>query len=154
MHLFLLMRTETPLSLLHAHILRQHVEIRARLRGIVHLAKACAKVEARHHLQMSLAHFACVFEQHLSFEEQELMPVVQAVDAWGEVRVAAIRAEHAEQRQRIERVVAYADANDVGRHELEGELQWLAESLLADMSAEETALTELENLDAAPQMTG
>jgi iron-sulfur cluster repair protein YtfE (RIC family) len=148
------MRTETPLSLVHAHILRQHVEIRARLRGIAHLAKACRKVEARHHLQMSLAHFASVFEEHLSFEEQELMPVVQALDAWGEVRAAAIRAEHAEQRKRIERMVAYADAHDVGRRELEGELHWLADSLLADMSAEETELAALENLDAAPQMTG
>jgi iron-sulfur cluster repair protein YtfE (RIC family) len=148
------MPTEIRLSLVHAHILRQHVEIRARLRGIVHLAKSSGKVEARHHLQMSLAHFASVFEQHLSFEERELMPLVKTLDAWGEVRVEAMRAEHAEQRRRVERIVAYAEAHDVERRELEGEVNWLAQSLLGDMSAEETELGSLEELETAPQMTG
>lgn len=142
------------LSSIHTQILRQHVEIRARLRGIEHLAKTAGKSETRHHLQLSLAHFAAVFEQHLAFEERELLPLVKDVDAWGPVRASAMLEEHAEQRKRIERIVAYADAPDIGRTELQGEVTWLSQSLKEDMEHEETELSKLEQLDSTPQMTG
>lgn len=148
------MVSESRLSSVHAQILRQHVEIRARLRGIEHLAKAAGKSTVRHHLQVSLAHFASVFESHLAFEERELLPLVQDLDAWGPVRVNAILAEHAEQRKRVERIVAFSESPDIERHELQGEVSWLAQSLIADMDGEETELGRLEQLDSTPQMTG
>ena len=145
----------SSLTEIRAQILRQHVEIRARLRGIERLAKACHAAEARRHLHTSLTHFAAVFDEHLGFEERTLEPIVRAVDAWGTVRADAMLAEHAEQRQRVERAAAFAEDGEITHHELEGELHWLAQSLLSDMTAEETALAALETLDvASTQMTG
>jgi hypothetical protein len=148
------MNTQSRLTDIHAQILRQHIELRARLRGIERLAKAVGKAEARHHLCVSLAHFAAVFEEHLAFEERELVPIMRDLDAWGPVRVAALQAEHVEQRTRVERIVAFSDAPEADRQELEGEVHWLAQSLCADMSSEEMELVSLEELDTLPQMTG
>ena len=150
------MSTNSQLTEIRAQILRQHVEIRARLRGIERLAQACHDADARRHLLVSLGHFASVFEEHLCFEERELAPLIRGVDAWGAERAAAIDGEHLEQRRRITTAVAFAEDGDVRRHELEGEVHWLAETLLADMAEEEATLLALEEIEAfaTPQQTG
>ena len=150
------MAKESRLNEVHVQILRQHVEIRARIRGIERLAKAHGKGEAQRHLRMSLTHFAAVFEEHLSFEEQELAPLVRAVDAWGPERVRAMLDEHREQRRRVERTVALAEEETMRGHELEGEVHWLMDSLLTDMIHEEDELRSFEEIDdsSTPQMTG
>lgn len=150
------MGTSTRLSEVHAQILRQHVEIRARMRGIERLADAHAKVEALRHLRVSLVHFAAMFEDHLAFEERELIPLVRGVDAWGPERVEAMLEEHREQRVRVERTVSFAEEGSLRISELEGEVHWLMESLLADMIREEDELRVFEEIDssATPQMTG
>lgn len=150
------MAKESRLSEVHAQILRQHVEIRARMRGIERLAKTHAKADAERHLRVSLSHFAAVFDDHLAFEERELTPLMRTVDAWGPERVEALFDEHREQRARVERTVALAEDSSTNGHELEGEIHWLIESLLADMVHEEEALRSLEDVDSSssPQMTG
>lgn len=149
------MAKESRLSEVHAQILRQHVEIRARMRGIERLAKG-GKADAERHLRVSLAHFAAIFEEHLAFEERELLPLVTGVDAWGPERVAALLDEHREQRTRVERTVALAEEGTMRGHELEGEVHWLMQSLLDDMLHEEGELRTFEDIEGAstPQMTG
>lgn len=150
------MSEASRLKQVQAQILRQHVEIRARMRGIVRMATAIGSPDTQRHLRMSLAHFAAVFEEHLTFEERELGPVLHALDAWGPAREQALVDEHREQRMRVERTVALAEAGELRGHELTGEIHWLARTLLADMGEEEDELARVEAIEAGavPQLTG
>jgi len=97
------------------------------------------------------------FETHLAFEERELAPRIRDLDAWGTDREAALRAEHREQRQRIEEVCALS-AEPLGADiwSLYDAVSTLTRSLLEDMVAEERMLDELAQIDeyGHDQMTG
>jgi len=138
----------------HATILRQHAEIRARLRALD--AGAASSPLAAVYLRVSLFRLAILMESHLQFEELELAPRIRDLDAWGSVREAAMLTEHAEQRTRLEHVCFLAESESSDEMELAREASWLVVSLLEDMAREERELTELERLGTGllDQMTG
>lgn len=150
------MSEESRLQQVQAQILRQHVEIRARMRGIERMAVSVGSPDTRRHLRMSLAHFASVFDEHLAFEERELAPLLRAIDAWGPVREEALLSEHREQRARVVRTVTLAEEGELHGLELTGEIHWLMRTILIDMVEEEKELATLELIEAnaIPQMTG
>ena len=141
----------------HATILRQHAEIRARLRGLeAGAAPACSPL-ATVYLRVSLFRLAVLLESHLLYEERELAPRIRDLDARGQARVAAMVAEHAEQRTRLEHVCFLAESEPTEDADVVREVSDLVVSLLDDMSREELELVEIERLctDAAPdRMTG
>lgn len=133
----------TQLGDIRTQVLRQHAEIRARLRGIDRTAIAAGKRDALVHLRVSLAHFAALFDEHLSFEERALGPILRGLDSWGPVREAALFEEHIEQRKRVEAACALAEDATSGSRELAGEVHWLIETLTEDMDREELELGRL-----------
>jgi hypothetical protein len=138
-------------------ILEQHEEIRARIRGLSRSAEQVDSPWAHRALRMLLLRLAAEFDVHLAFEERELVPRIAGLDAWGTTREAAMRAEHREQRRRIEEVCGLADEPGGENMGLALAVAELGESLLADMLAEERALVELACIDEhghIDQMTG
>ena len=139
----------------HATILRQHAEIRARFRGLDASATSTASTAA--YLRVSLFRLAALLESHLRYEELELVPRIRDLDAWGAVREAAMLTEHAEQRTRLEHACFLAESEATGNADLSREVSWLVVSLLDDMAREERQIVELEQLGlVAPldQITG
>lgn len=141
----------------HAAILRQHVEIRARLRGLdAGATPGSSTLFTALSLRVSLFRLAVLFESHLRYEELELAPRIRDLDAWGAAREAALLAEHDEQRTRIERACFVAESEVIGG-DLAHEVSSLVVSLLDDMAREERELSELEQLCTGgqlEQMTG
>lgn len=147
----------TDFDVIHAKINQQHAEIRARLRGLDAAAGAAATPLAPPQLRIALIRLAVLFDAHLAFEERTLGPRIRVLDAWGPVREAAMLAEHAHQRLRLQHVCATVDDDDISALDVAREVSWLLVSLLEDMSREERELLELQRLDAGgvfEQMTG
>ena len=141
----------------HGAILRQHTEIRARMRGIDRLAVAAGRHDSLGHLRIALGHFAALFEQHLAFEERELGPLLRAMDSWGPVRENDMIEEHRGQRQRVEALfVLPEDDTAATMSELRGEVHWLMKTLTEDMDHEDADLRTLERSEreGVAQMTG
>lgn len=141
----------------HATILQQHAEIRARIRGLDACGAPAASPLARLYSRISLLRLAAHFEAHLAFEEHALGPWLRELDAWGSAREAAMLAEHAEQRTRLERACAAVEAEEEDGIDVEHEVSWLVVSFLEDMAREERELEELERIAAdgpLDQMTG
>ncbi len=139
-----------------AVILRQHGEIRARLRGLDSGAVAESPV-ATVYLRVSLLRFAALFDAHLMFEEQTLGPRIRELDAWGPAREAAMHTEHAEQRMRIQEVCAAMEDDGSDDLDFSRAVSRLVVNFLEDMAREEQELAELERLELegiVDQMTG
>lgn len=137
-------------------VLSQHSQIRAQIHDLERMADTATSASNTRTLQSSLARFAAGFDAHLQFEERELAPKVREVDAWGPVREATLRAEHADQRARLESLCSRAEEPAPGAR-IAGDVLQLATSLLADMEAEERWLAELADLEVyghIDQMTG
>ncbi len=77
----------------HGRIRRSLMDLQALARGVT-LDEDLAGA-----LRANLRCFVVEFSLHLDLEEEILMPVVEQLDAWGPQRAAAMRVEHAEQRQ-------------------------------------------------------
>jgi hypothetical protein len=140
----------------HATVLRQHAEIRARLRGLDAGATPVAAPLATVFMRVSLLRLASLLDAHLLFEELELAPHIRELDAWGPAREAAMLAEHVEQRARLQQVCAAAEGAAADDLELAHQASSLVVSLLEDMAREEHHLLEVQWLDehGADQMTG
>lgn len=128
-------------------ILEEHEELRARIRGLERNAERVDLPWAQRAIQLLLPRFAARFEAHLAFEERELAPRLRDLDASGPVREAAMRGEHREQRRRVEEVCALAEEPDIEATLLFEAVSELADSLLADIRAEEHTLAQLAQLD-------
>jgi hypothetical protein len=138
-------------------ILRQHEELRARLRGLAQVATLASIRSRSSSLSVLLLRFAARFDAHLALEERELAPRIRTLDAWGSVREAALLAEHREQRIELERVCALAeDPASAGTAEVALAVNALVRDLLEDMDHEECWLRELAQIDehGHTQMTG
>jgi hypothetical protein len=142
----------------HTTISRQHAEIRARLRGLDAAATGpSASPLALMVLRIALLRLAVLFESHLAFEEDALGPRLRELDAWGPEREALMRAEHAEQRLRLQRACAVVEDEETGALDITREVSWLVVTLLEDMAREERELQELAQLEEYghfDQMTG
>lgn len=118
-------------------VLSQHREIEQMLAeletGVAHLGDGNVNAE-----QVKRAAYALrgILELHMSFEEAHMVPAINEADGFGPERVRHLHAEHAEQRQELDRLVDQireaSSADDltagVGR---------LAEMLRTDIEEEE-----------------
>lgn len=140
----------------HAALLGQHAEIRARLRGLDPAIIPRSVAVAALSLRLSLLRLAVVFESHLRYEELELAPLIRDSDAWGPLREAAMHAEHAEQRTRLEHVCFLVESEAADEMLLSREVSSLVVALLEDMAHEEHDLTQLSRVleGGFDQMTG
>lgn len=145
-------------------VLFQHAELRAGLQRLGMLADLLnAEHSTERPLRDSLLQFAALFCAHLDFEERELAPRVRELDAWGPVREASLRAEHAAQRTRLHFVCTMADpsvapeAAGPWKTHFVREVLRLMNDLTVDMREEENwlaHLTEIEEFGDTEQMTG
>lgn len=137
-------------------ILEQHKEVRARVAGLNQSVERIDLPWALAALRVLLLRFANYFEDHLGFEERELVPRMREVEAWGPLRVEALFEEHADQRRRLERVCALVEdpITITSRDMIIGAVEELTSSLMADMAHEEEMLEELRCVDQPNQMTG
>jgi hypothetical protein len=143
----------------HATVLRQHAELRARLRGLDSAVAPDGSPLSVAYQRISLLRLAMLFEAHLQFEEAELAPRIREIDSWGPAREAAMLAEHVEQRRRIQRACVVAEDPESDGLELAHSVSSLVVNMLEDMAREELQLSELELLDeegplSCDQMTG
>ncbi|MBX3232479.1 MAG: hemerythrin domain-containing protein [Labilithrix sp.] len=150
------MSDKSPLESVRMKVLRQHAELRARLGSLDRAAPSATSPAARTHLRLSLLRFAAAFEEHLAFEESALVDAMRDFDPWSSVREARLLEEHAEQRDRVERLCAMADEGGVTSAELAGEVHWFTQVLRDDMVEEESRLADLIAIEehGLEQMTG
>jgi hypothetical protein len=139
-------------------ILAQHRELWARIRGLVQNAERVDLPWAHEALRLLFLRFMNEFDAHLEFEECELAPRVRELDAWGPAREAALRAEHREQRRRVEEVGSLAETpGATDRASFSDAVLALSDRILEDMLHEERTLAELAAIDEhghVDQMTG
>lgn len=144
-------------------VLSQHAELRAGLRWLAMLSEGAKPgAPAERSLCSSLVQFAARFGAHLDYEDRELAPRIRELDAWGPIRAASLRAEHAAQRERLEFVCMRAApfTSDEPAPENAGlarEVLRLVNDLVLDMKEEESwlaRLAEIEEYGDTDQMTG
>ncbi len=123
---------------------RDHATMRALLDDV---ERACRAVEEHRpeslkRLRAAVWTLHLAFDEHLANEEACFAPILRNADAWGELRVVNMRAEHAEQRRVILELIASAD-NDA--READG-LVALARALIGsfrtDMDSEDPSLDD------------
>lgn len=139
-------------------VLRQHQELRARLRPMERVARSARLTpETVSYLRAALDRLVVTFEDHLTFEERNLAPRIRTVDVRGWVRESDLHTEHAEQRAMLSGIAAVAADPGTPSHELAGEVTWLVSVLLDDMAREDASLRfldEIETMGVCDPMTG
>jgi hypothetical protein len=93
-----------------------------------------------------LAELRTELEQHLDYEEKELVPLLASADAWGPLRVEHLLKDHAGQRALL--VALTEDAADGARSMecLAEEIEWFVRSFERDMLDEEATFLNAEAL--------
>ena len=88
-------------------------------------------------LACAIAIFGSDLRAHLATEEELLGPILERIDAWGQVRLGLMRAEHAHQRAVLD---ALRTDYKLGAQEMAKRAWSLTADVLADMEAEERDL--------------
>ena len=118
-------------------VLSQHREIEQMLSeletGVTHLGDGTVGAE-----QVKRAAYALrgILELHMNFEEAHMVPAINDADGFGPERVRHLHAEHADQRQELDRLVDQireASSSD----DLKASVVKLAEMLRKDIEEEE-----------------
>jgi iron-sulfur cluster repair protein YtfE (RIC family) len=129
-----------PTNEARRHILcAQH----ARLRLVIDAARTAARQAlatggAAGELQSAVATLERELLAHLADEERLLAPILARIDAWGEVRVDLLRAEHAHQRAVL--AVLTGERAWLANPVVAGRTLTLCDDLLTDMEFEEREL--------------
>jgi iron-sulfur cluster repair protein YtfE (RIC family) len=127
-------------SEIRSRILAEHDDLRRRLTGLERLAAhfLSERPPGDKALRMAVRELAATLEEHLSMEEELLLPAILDVDCWGPIRAERMMEEHDGQRATINRL------NDISRcadlTELARGAQALGKTLLEDMRREESEL--------------
>jgi hypothetical protein len=137
-------------SLVRDQILGQHIELRGLLVQVI--ADATPGHPARRYAESSqlatTARELCArFKAHLAFENEELAPILAALDSWGPERVRALHEEHLRQRQELDALLAKLE----GGCEAEAfalEFRELATRLARDMEEEEAGCLSHSSMSA------
>lgn len=118
-------------------VLSQHREIEQMLSeletGVTHLGNGTAGAD-----QVKRAAYALrgILELHMNFEEAHMVPAINDADGFGPERVRHLHAEHADQRQELDRLVdQIREASSLD--DLKASVVKLAEMLRKDIEEEE-----------------
>jgi hypothetical protein len=130
-------------SMVRDEVLAQHADLRMRLEelaeevGLWRLGQAGSDERLR-----ALGRDLCArFHAHLRFEDDELVPVLAALDSWGPERVRDLRVAHARQRRKLAALWTQLDF-EPDADEVERALADLAEDMSTDMESEERLLSQ------------
>lgn len=129
------------MNTISSEVLSQHLALRRQMIEVLRLCKSASKNEMlRMELVRVLDALIAAVRQHLAYEEEAVLPRLATEDAWGLVRVEALRDEHDAQRAVL--VALLCDAKDASRPlaELIEEIVWFVRSFRRDMRQEEAAL--------------
>jgi hypothetical protein len=119
----------------------QHADLRMRLDELAEEAGLWRSGEAGSDDRLrALGRDLCArFNAHLEFEEEELVPVLAALDSWGPERVRELQSAHARQRRKLANLSTRL-AFEPDPDELERALADLADDMSTDMESEEEGL--------------
>jgi mannose/cellobiose epimerase-like protein (N-acyl-D-glucosamine 2-epimerase family) len=129
-----------PAEAARKKVLRQHEELRRLLTmGLAEARVAVTADGAMHETLRSLMTLIRdVFVGHLADEEALIVPILEADPPAGPLRVAALRAAHAQQRAELDALCAWPE--EASDPELEERFDQLAKLLLEDIADEEHEL--------------
>jgi iron-sulfur cluster repair protein YtfE (RIC family) len=117
-------------------VLVQHQSIREWLTHAERIAREAGDSEAQlRELQTLIRTFGARLEEHMVFEETLLFPVLATIDAWGELRVANLAADHIHQRAELAELESLAGSTDGAAFSLR--VLTLVTDLRGDMEREE-----------------
>jgi hypothetical protein len=131
-------------------VLAQHAELRELLGATVgELVRQSETGGADPERLRAMGRELCArFHEHLLYEDEELVPVLAALDTWGPERVRALHEEHARQRRTLGALwMTFDFATDLDQ--LGAALRVLAEDMLRDMNDEEEGCLSADALTAA-----
>lgn len=123
---------------------RDHARMRALLDAVDGACRALEELGpgSLEQLRQAVWTLSVAIDEHLRTEEAYFAPILRSVDAWGDVRVVNMLAEHNEQRRRIVELVETADSGSMEPNALAVEAAALVVSFRADMEAEERSLDD------------
>jgi hypothetical protein len=125
-------------AMVRDEVLAQHTELRELLRATVdELSRQAETGESDCARLRVMGRELCArFHEHLLYEDEELVPVLSALDTWGPERVRELHDEHARQRRTLGALwMTFDFATDLDQ--LGEALRELAGDMLRDMEAEE-----------------
>jgi hypothetical protein len=95
------------------------------------------------------------FDEHLGFEEKQLVPLLLDSGAWGTIRARRLMDEHKAQRGVLRSMIKDCDGNLKRGPQLLEDARWLVDSFRKDMTAEENELETIRDDGfVADQFTG
>jgi hypothetical protein len=136
-------------SMVRDDILEQHADLRARLDELAEEVGLWRQREPGSGDRLrALGRDLCArFNAHLEYEDEELVPVLSALDSWGPERVRDLRVAHTRQRRKLATLWTRLDY-EPDPDELERALADLAEDMSADMESEEEGLLSQPKMSA------
>jgi iron-sulfur cluster repair protein YtfE (RIC family) len=131
--------TKMKPSEVRARVLGEHSQIRYLLAEVESLAESVLRVEQEGELlHAKVVELYRVLYAHMSMEDELLYPAIYEADAWGFVRAARMKEEHAGQRAALSRLADLEWRDNTV--ELGQGVQSLAKDLREDMCREESEL--------------
>lgn len=92
------------------HVLREHRDLRARMARVEGLSRAALTgTSDEQSLRAEARDLIRVLEQHMSWEDEHLLPVLSDADEWGPERVRRMQRDHHEQRELLRYAAAVLD---------------------------------------------
>jgi hypothetical protein len=142
-------------SMVRDEILEQHADLRVRLDELAEEIglRRSGQAGSADRLRLLGRDLCARFHAHLKFEDQELVPVLAAIDSWGPERVRELHVAHARQRRKLETLWTCLDF-EPDPDEIEHALADLAEDMATDMASEEEGLLSQAAMAAALLETG
>jgi hypothetical protein len=126
-------------------ILEDHAALRRLMANLLDAAaEALVDEKAIGRARELLIELAVTLEEHLTFEEDLLAPLLATADAWGPLRAVRLVDEHGQQRAALTALLEDSRSGVRTTADLVDEIGWFVRGLERDMDAEErTLLTDL-----------
>jgi hypothetical protein len=150
-------RIKPSLSDIRACVRSDHECIRVKLRVVEGLLESVRQddVCVTPALTNAILDLFRTLDDHLAMEERDFVPILEALDAWGRIRVERLQEEHRQQRTVMLALVGECEGNAKPVLEISDDVRWLATSLRKDMDHEEASLGALsEDGFVVDQLTG
>lgn len=131
-------------------VLSEHVHIRQLLVRALELARQVAEGDGREDRVRAMrgaaqsAYTALV--AHTELEDRLLAPVLETIDAWGQVRSSDLRREHALQRLALDRALVFLEEPAQSPAALAAAIEDVLSEVLRDMQREEVELLKSDLL--------
>jgi len=124
-------------SQLRQKILTEHATLRAKLGDVKSLVARVRRGEpgSEPQLRQLTLELVKAFRAHIAMEDEELVPTLRDIDAWGQIRAERVERDHEWHREALDKLEGSA-RSDGGADLLRG-LESLMQSFLDDMQTED-----------------